>query len=285
MRDALEEDAAGAVMSSTTEKIPILQADPATERASRADLTHDQQVQRLRAEVDALREQLQRAQRLAAVGTLAAMVAHEFNNILTPVINYAQLAQKNPDFFAKAVDRAADGGARATAICDAILGLTRDQPQLLTEVNLHQMVEGIFTAMGRDLKKDAIELALDIPADLTITTAPVELQQVLLNLILNARQALLDKSGARRMEIRCRRDEGQVVLEVRDNAAGIAPENLRRIFEPFFTTRDDPGAGPCGSGLGLAICRQIVERLGGEIHAASQVGAGATFRVRIPARR
>jgi signal transduction histidine kinase len=239
--------------------------------------THAEQLERLSAEVAALRAQLRQAQRLAAVGTMTAMVAHEFNNILTPIISYAQLAKRNPALQAKAIDRAADGGQRATEICRAILGMARptDTPRRVT---LLQLVQDTLAAMAREPQKDGIELVLDVPQDIAVAARTTELQQVLLNLIINARWAVLAKPQPRRIGISARRDKRCVTIEVADTGVGINPADVQRIFEPFYTTK-----GAEGSGLGLALCREIVTSMRGQIDVRSQPGQGATFTIRLPA--
>lgn len=238
---------------------------------------------RLRAENQALRDQLRCAQRLASLGTMTAMVAHEFNNILTPIINYAQLAQTNPAMTQKAISRAADGGKRASSICKAILGIARNDGGPPAETNLAELISETISAIGRDPKRDEIELIFRAPRDLRLVTRKVELQQVLLNLLLNARTAVLARSGPRRIEVVTERSGRRVVLGVRDNGVGIAPENLKRVFEPFFTTRRDQDGEPKGHGLGLAICSEIVASMGGEITVESEPGRGTTFLICLPA--
>jgi signal transduction histidine kinase len=244
---------------------------------------HGKGMSELQAEVQALRQQLQRSQRLAALGTMTAMVAHEFNNILTPVINYAQMAQKNPSFYVKAVDKAADGGQRATDICKAILGLARDQQAAPVTVGVADLIRETILAMGRDFHRDGIDMILDVPKGLSFRTRKVELQQVLLNLLLNARSAVLSKAGTRRIAISARIAGGRLTLTVGDNGVGIPPENLLRIFDPFFTTKSDDGDGDGGHGLGLSICSDILKSLDGGIDVQSVAGQGATFIVDLPA--
>ena len=244
--------------------------------------SHHEQLTRLQGEVESLREQLRRAQRLATVGTMTAMVAHEFNNILTPIINYARLARKNPSLVDKALDRAADGGTRASDICQALLGVTRNG-SAQRELNLVQLINETLAAMARDPSKDGIELRLDVPGDLQATARGVELQQVLLNLLVNARTALLGVSGPKRIELSAGRKGSGVVLRVSDNGAGIPPENLQRIFEPFFSTKQaSHDGGSEGYGLGLAFCREMMTTMGGEISVESAPGQGTTFTLHMP---
>ena len=237
------------------------------------------QLARLRRENRALRAQLHRAQRLATVGTMTAMIAHEFNNILTPIISYAEMARKNPALAAKAIDRAADGGQRASSIANAILGIARDEQSQEETFALAELIDRTLEAMARPPQRDRIEVVVDVAPDLAISTRRVELQHVLLNLLLNARAAVLAKESARRIEISARRRGGKVAICVRDNGMGIRPEDARRIFQPFYSTKD-PGEGDLGGhGLGLAICHDIVTALGGSICVQSTPGRGAAFTV------
>jgi signal transduction histidine kinase len=243
--------------------------------------TYPEQLAKLNAEVASLREQLRRAQRLAAVGTMTAMVAHEFNNILTPIINYARMARTNPKFTGKAIDRAADGGEKASSICKAILGLTGPESSAQA-VSVAELICETLAAMGREPAKDGIDLVVEAPPDLTIRARRVELGQVLLNLVINARAAVLVKPGPRRIQIGARRERGFVFIEVGDNGVGIAPENIEKIFHPFFTTKQSQDGGDKGHGLGLTICRDIVTAMGGDISVSSKLGEGTTFAVRLP---
>jgi signal transduction histidine kinase len=245
--------------------------------------THRQKLQGLRSEVLALRRQLRAAQRLATVGTMTAMVSHELNNILTPVANYAQMAQKNPALSDKAIARAAEGGQRATSICRAILDVAVEGPPEQTAVNILEVTDGALAAMARDPAKDGITLDIDVPADLTVRARRTELQQVMLNLILNARSAVLEVPGPRRIDISARRHGRQVVLAVADNGSGIDPRHRDKLFEPFFTTKPRAADGSSGYGLGLAFCRHAVEAMGGKITAYTAPGGGATFTIRLPA--
>ncbi len=250
--------------------------------ASQKVETQQEKLQRLTKEVAALRRQLRQAQHLATVGTMTAMVSHELNNILTPIINYAQMARKNPALVEKAITRAAEGGQRATSICKSILGLARDDNGQSTCLHLGETVTATLDAMARDPRRDCIDLAVKVPAELTLTAPRAELQQVILNLLINARAAVLEKPGPRRIEISARRHDKTVEISVGDNGVGISSEHLEKIFDPFFSTKGNDEDTSQGHGLGLAFCRQAVENLGGQISVASTPGEGSTFTVRLP---
>jgi signal transduction histidine kinase len=242
-------------------------------------------LEELIAENEALRNQLRQSQRLATVGTMMAMVAHEFNNILTPIINYAQMARKNPRLTEKAIARAADGGQRATSICRALLGVVRGESKGPEFVCVSEIVRETFEAMARDPEKDRIELRIDVPDTLVLLTRRVEFQQIILNLLMNARAAVLPKPGLRRVSVRATGNTKRIELSVSDTGVGIAPENLDLIFEPFFTTRRGEDGQPQGHGLGLAICREIVEEMEGSIGVESTPEEGTTFSISLPAAR
>jgi len=219
---------------------------------------------------------------MASVGTMTAMIAHEFNNILTPIINYAQMARRNPSLTGKALVRAADGGQRASAICKAILDMTRKSSEEPEPVNLSELLSDTLQAMARAPMKERIELLVEAPADLVVCVRRVELQQVLLNLLVNARQAVLAVEDQRRIEVVVRRVDGRITISTSDTGVGIPPENMSKIFQPFFTTNNNSDGSGCGYGLGLPLCKEIIESMGGEIDAVSTPGRGSTFTVQLP---
>ena len=248
---------------------------------------HSDRLAGLEAEVLALQEQLRHAQRLATIGTMTAMVAHEFNNILTPIINYANLANKNPAMVKKAIAHAANGGQRASSICRSILGMTSNQSSEPQRVNIAELIDETLSTLAREPGKDLIEITIDVDKKLDMRARHIELQQVLLNLIINARTAVLDaQARARQIGISAHREKGLVVIEVSDTGKGIPAKNLQKIFEPFFTTyskeSQTPAQTPQGHGLGLAICREIIDSAGGSISVKSTPSQGTTFTIRLP---
>ena len=251
--------------------------------ASSASRKKQSELARLKAQVDALQSELQRARQLATLGTMTAMVAHEWNNLLTSIVNYARLARKNPKLVGKAIDRAEQDGQRATDICQAILGLAGSQPRDFTEVHVGDLLVETLAAMARDPAKDSIDLQVEIPDDLTLRTLRVHLQHIVLNLLINARAAVLQQTGLRTIRLSAWSEDGEVFIRVADNGVGIAEEDLPRIFEAFFTTKAGRPDESGGHGLGLCVCREIAEALGGEIGVRSELGEGTTFTVRLPA--
>jgi two-component system NtrC family sensor kinase len=136
--------------------------------------------------------------------------------------------------------------------------------------------------MVRAPDRDDIEMSVDVPPGLTVNARSIELQQVLLNLLINARAAVLAKTGGgKRITITARRKNG-VEIGIADNGTGISAQNLEKIFQPFFTTKSPADGETGGHGLGLSICRDIVTQMNGTISVQSAPGKGATFTIRLP---
>lgn len=251
--------------------------------ASKGVGSHPGSTAHLLAENEALRLQLRQTQKLATVGTMTAMIVHEFNNILTPIINYAQLAAGgDPEMTAKAIAKAADGGKRATDICNALLRMLRKEEHELSEVTVRDLVADALLSMGRDLGKDGINLIVDVPPALQMTTRPAEIKQVLVNLLLNSRAACLQKGRGGEIVVRAARKGRKIRISVADTGCGIDPVHREQIFQPFFTTKNGENGREKGTGLGLAMCLEIVTDMGGEILVDSTAGRGATFTVVLP---
>ena len=240
------------------------------------------ELERLREEVHVLRKRVYQNQRLSSVGTMTAMVIHEFNNILTPIMNYAQLAKCDPRYVPKAIDSAIDGGGRATEICRAILSFSKETAGRGECFRVCDVVNDTLKAMIGDRICDAIEFVCDIPTDIEVVAPKVELQQVILNLLINARAAVLKKPQPRKIEITSQVESRRVMLRVSDNGVGIPPENLKKVFEPFFTTKTHESDGLGGSGLGLSISFEIMRSIGGKISVESTPGVGTSFALNIP---
>jgi len=205
-------------------------------------------------------------------------VIHEFNNLLTPIVSYAQLALAHPEDAAlqqKAMERVHDAGQRAAQACESLLGFARTSDAAAGgAADLATTVDEALACLGRDLAKDGIDLRVAVP-DARVAMPAIRLQQVLVNLLLNARKAIGKRGGRIRIA-------GRV-----DGPAGPGiPHAIRnRLFEPFVTHAVgddvDPDAEP-GSGLGLALCRQLIHEAGGQIQAHSAQAEGARFELTLP---
>jgi len=184
------------------------------------------------------------------------MIAHEINNILTPFGAYADLALKHFDDKAlvqKALEKAVLNCQRATKVMESMLALANGDTQQKQTVRLAGLIDDVFTCLCRDFSKDRIQLVIDIPEDLEVHVVTVQIQQVLMNLSLNAREAMLARGGSLTLRGYC--DEDNTIIEVADTGAGIAPEDMKTIFEAFYSTKDSTdSAEECfGTGLGLAF--------------------------------
>ena len=254
---------------------------------SQDDLTS--RIAQMQAMLDDLREQLTESQRLATIGTIAAVIAHEFNNLLTPIVSYSQYALQSaesnkPDaeLIKKALSKAFQSSTKAGRICTSMLGLARGESSF-GQVEVQKLVEETLLVLARDPQKDGIALRVQVQPGATVYGDHVQLEQVLLNLLINARQAMLGRGGS--ITIRANRtDDGELRLQVVDTGPGIPEKYLTRIFEPFFTTKGTATrkGETKGTGLGLAICKEIVEHHQGRIEVTSEVGKGTTFSIHLP---
>jgi signal transduction histidine kinase len=239
----------------------------------------------LEEQVAILKAQLAHAQKLTALGELVGTTTHEFNNVLMTIINYAKLGLRHRDQATreKSFDKILGAANRAAKITSSILGVARNRAEKFEPTDLASLVEDSLVLLERELNKYHIAIEKYLrPSPKAVVNAN-QIQQVLLNLLINSRQAM--PSGGR-VVIKVEPDaDGEMVeLSVRDNGCGIAPETLRRIFDPYFTTKSGPDAtGKGGTGLGLAMCRDIIEAHHGRIRVESSVGKGTAFTLKLPA--
>ncbi len=237
-----------------------------------------------REQMEALRRQVLELQRVASLGVLTGSIVHELNNALTPILNYAKLGLRNtdPEFRRKALEKILEGAQRATAISGGILGLARPQADRRDPTDLARLVEEILLITGKDLEKHRVQVDLRFEGRPFARVNPAQVQQVLLNLVINARQAMPD-GGLLTIRVGLDPSGRTAEIKVTDTGQGIAPADLRRIFEPFFTTKTGPdSSGLGGTGLGLPVCRDIVEAHKGRLRVESRPGQGATFTLRLP---
>jgi two-component system NtrC family sensor kinase len=235
--------------------------------------------------------QLLQAEKLSAIGQLVAGVAHELNNPLTSVIGYAQLLEdelRTPDETRPATDlaedlrRIAQESERAARIVRNLLAFARRQAAERAPQDVADLFNRVMSLRAYELRLSGIDLVTEFEADLPPVVADgSQLQQALLNLVLNAEQAMRGRA-VKRLHVGARYDQAAAAVElfIRDTGHGIDPANLSRIFDPFFTTRD---VGE-GTGLGLSICYGIVRDHGGQIAVESTVNTGTGFSLLLPAR-
>jgi len=228
---------------------------------------------------DELERQLVQADKLSSIGLLAAGVAHEVNTPLAVISTYAQMLAKQiseDEQKSKLLDKIAKQTFRASEIVNSLLSFSRTSTTEFVEVDLGKVIQETLNLVEHQLRKSAIEVKLDTqPALPPVKGNAGKLQQVFLNLFLNARDAM-EAGGT--LAIRAWSEDGFARIDVADSGQGIQPENLARIYDPFFTTK----AARKGTGLGLSVTYGIVREHGGTIEVESRPGAGSRFRVELP---
>ena len=240
-------------------------------------------------EKDMLSQQVIETGKLASIGELAAGIAHEINNPVAIMIEEAGWVEdlfdeeafaesENLEEFYRALKQINTQGRRCKEITHKLLSFARKTDSRTMAIQINDLLEEIVYLSSQRAKYSNIELATDLEDDLPLISASeTEMQQVFLNLINNALDAM-EKSGGT-LSLRSRRIGDDIEVRVADTGTGIADANLKRIFDPFYTTKP---VGK-GTGLGLSICFGIINKIGGDIQASSQKGEGTTFTIRIPA--
>ena len=238
----------------------------------------------LRATVAALRDELLACQRLALLGNLTAMITHEFNNLLTPLMARAEAALATNDvaFMRKALDRVLVQSQRAMHVMRHLLALAHGNGDAPVLCAVADAVREALETLTRPLEKDGIDAQVDVPTDLRVPARPELLCQLLLNLLLNARAAMQGGHGT--LRITARRSGALVRIDVSDTGRGLSPEQIRDVFNPFLAA--DPAAEPGDwrrVGLGLSVCRLIARHHGARLSVAANPGPGCTFTIEWPA--
>ena len=252
-------------------------------RRSRLRLaTLNRELERANDESMRLNAEIQRSARLSMLGEGMAGVAHELNNVMNIVLGHVGLAHNRRAEVSAEVsrhlDRALEGCENATRILRNTLDAVREGSAEKRPVSLADVARRTVELKAYDLRRDGITIRVsfadNVPA---VHGVGFQLQQVLLNLVTNAQQALRDKRGApRSIEIVGAVDDGHVVIEVRDSGPGIPAETLPRLFTPFFTTKAD------GTGLGLTVSTAIIREHGGTLSVDNRPEGGAVFRIELP---
>lgn len=229
--------------------------------------------------------EVSRAARVTTMGALSASIAHEVNSPLAAIISSAEatlqwLGREEPDLVeaAASVRNVLDAARRAKSVVESTRAFLSKSPTALGRHDMARLVheavrlvDGEIRALGASIHIDAIDGVPPVLVD------AVNIQQVVVNLVLNAAQAMSTQSGPRDITISVRPDDARVRVEVSDKGAGIGPAAMKTMFDPFFSTK------PGGMGMGLAICRTCISAYGGRLWATSSVGEGSTFHFDLPA--
>ncbi|MGE0042490.1 MAG: ATP-binding protein [Vicinamibacterales bacterium] len=236
----------------------------------------------VRRELQSLQRQVIRQERLAAIGVLVSGVAHELNNPLQAILGFAELLQMRkglpPDVHAD-LGLIQKESARASAIIRNLSRFGRQQTGEPQEVRMRDIVASVIELRQRKIEESGIDLVVDERARSPVRAVFTELQQVLLNLVINAEQAVLaSERPERRISIRTFEREGSVVVEVEDTGTGVPAEHEAKLFQPFFTTKP---VGE-GTGLGLSVSYGIVESHGGHLGYRAAASGGALFQFELP---
>jgi PAS domain S-box-containing protein len=230
-----------------------------------------------------LETQLAQADKLSSIGLLAAGVAHEINTPLAVISSYAQMLSKQMRGDTRVgplLDKITQQSFRAAEIANGLLNFSRTSTTEFRKTDLNQVIRDTLSLLDHQFKTAQIAVDLELSAELPpIHGNPGKLQQVFLNLLLNAKEAM---PGGGRLRV-ATLVNGHVEALVADSGSGIAPEHLKRIYDPFFTTKTMPKPGDRrGTGLGLSVSYGIIQEHAGKIHVESAVGAGTTFHLEFP---
>jgi signal transduction histidine kinase len=231
----------------------------------------------------ALEGQLAQADKLSSIGLLAAGVAHEINTPLAVISSYAQMLtkqMKDDKRLTPLLERITQQSFRASEIANGLLNFSRTSTTEFRDTDLNQVIRDTLALVEHQMKTASIHVELELNDGLPrIHGNPGKLQQVFLNLLLNAKDAM-PQGGELRVATTA---NGHVEASIADSGSGIAPEHLKRIYDPFFTTKTAPKPGERrGTGLGLAVTYGIIQEHAGKINVESQVGVGTTFHLEFP---
>ena len=234
-----------------------------------------------------LEAQLTQAEKLSSIGLLAAGVAHEVNTPLAVISSYTQMLTKHmrdDDRLAPVLEKITQQTFRASEIVNGLLNFSRTSGAEFTSIDLNHLLNDSLTLLDHQMKTSQIRIVTDLDPKLNhIHGNQGKLQQVILNLLLNAKDAMAG-SAERTLTVTTYETAGRVLVRIKDSGSGIERDHLHRIYDPFFTTKTKPQEGEHkGTGLGLAVSYGIIQEHAGKIHVESEPGVGTTFQLEFPA--
>ena len=243
------------------------------------------EINKLQEEIVSLRKQLECCQKMTALGELVSTTTHEFNNVLMTIMNYTKMGMRYDDKETrdKAFDKINQASNRAAKITNSVLGMARNRSDHFEKTDLKRIIDETMVLLERELQKYRISIEMDLGDNVPeVSVVGNQIQQVLLNLLINARQAMSD-GGRLLIKLAHEEASNSVHLSVRDYGTGMTDETMRKIFEPYYSTKEGPDeSGKGGTGLGLAACKNIIEAHGGKIRVESAIGKGTNFVIKLP---
>ncbi len=284
---------------------PSVRRQPAEATNGRASI--EDQVVNLAAQLETLRTQVRQAQVVASMGTVAATIAHEVSNLLTPILAFAESALQSDDFALakKALEVTVRNSRMLISMSGRLLELSAPKPQHKERADVRLAVNDALSSLCRDVEKDGINFSMKVEEGLCVLADPHQMRQILFNLFWNAREAMATTHSGR-LTVTAERQQGSkaarqqveaiahghghvaagdfVLIEVRNSGPVIAPELLPKIFEPFQSSKPALRDGKLRcNGLGLALVRDLVRENDGSIDVTSNEQTGTTFRLFLPA--
>jgi len=247
--------------------------------------TGDGNLLSLQRQIESLKQQLAQAQRLTALGELVGTTTHEFNNVLMTILNYAKMGARHKDAATrdKCFEKILASANRAATITNTVLGMARNRNSGQEPTDLAKLVDDTLLLLEREMNKYRVVVERSFQPVPPAMVNGNQIQQVLLNLLINARQAM-PNGGRLWINLQADAEANLIALGVRDNGCGIPAESRPKIFDSFYTTKKGPDAsGKGGTGLGLSMCRDIIESHHGRIRVDSTVGRGTAFTLKLPA--
>ncbi|MDO4583657.1 MAG: HAMP domain-containing sensor histidine kinase [Planctomycetia bacterium] len=245
-----------------------------------------QKIEQLEKENQLIQSHLRSAATMISLGELLSTTTHEFNNMLMTVMNYARMGLRHSDNETreKALTIILNASNRAAQISESVLGMARNRSVGKEATDLVQLTEAALLLLEREMNKYRIQVDTDFSPNVPeVFINGNQIQEVLLNLLTNARQAMEKTKGRLLIKIHYDAASQMVDLVVRDYGAGIATDVLPHIFDPFFSTKSGPDdSGKGGTGLGLSRCREIMEDHHGRILVQSTPGKGTAFTLKLP---